>query len=264
MRKVWVIFLKLLLTIAVLGVSLKLLTYVPVKNVPGFLEDGVVYLQRVERNIEEWLVNFAETFQLVAVKRERDRRYEKLYKQQAAESALLQAMAHENKLLREALRFQRGYAGGLISAEVVGRSADHWFRFVTVSKGSRSGVSAYMAAIDAQGLAGYVSEAGQDSARIILITDPLVNISCVNERTGEIYIVTGKDNGNLELKYATLHSDIREGDRLLTSGYSYRYKRGLPVGVITRVDQGQKNLAKRVSVKPLANISGLDIVFFIR
>ncbi|GBR76072.1 rod shape-determining protein MreC, partial [Candidatus Termititenax persephonae] len=175
-----------------------------------------------------------------------------------------QALVHENNRLRAALYFQRGYAGGLIPAEVVGRSADHWHRFVTAAKGTRSGVAAYMAVIDAQGLVGYVSEVGRDSARIMLLTDPLVNVSCANERTGDIYIVSGQGNGGLELKYATLHSDIREGDRLLTSGYSYRYKKGLPVGVVAQVDHGQKKLAKRVSLKPIADIAGLDIVFFVK
>jgi len=228
------------------------------------MTDSVVFLQNTERAAESWLADLGEALQLVTVKRTRDRQYEILYKQQKAENVILLALIYENDQLRSALRFQQNYAGNLIPAEVVGRSADHWFRFVTVAKGARSGVKTDMAVIDAQGLAGYVSEAGQNSARVMLLTDPLVNVSCVNERTGDIYIVTGKDNAGLELKYATVHSDIREGDRLLTSGYSYRYKKGLPVGVITRIDQGQKSLAKRVSVKPLANISGLDIVFFVR
>ncbi|GBR77530.1 rod shape-determining protein MreC [Candidatus Termititenax dinenymphae] len=264
MRRGYFFLLKLLGTIVLAAVLLKAITFLPASKLSGSLADSVVFLQKTETNAEHWLGDFVETFRLVTLKRERNRQYEMLYKKQAAENALLQALTYDNNQLRDALRFQRNYAGSLIPAEIVGRSGDHWFRFVTADKGSRNGVRSAMIAVDTQGLVGYVAEAGQDSARVVLLTDPLVNISCVNERTGGIYVLTGKDSERLELKYATLHSDIREGDRLLTSGHSYRYKRGIPVGVVTGVDRGQSNLAKKVTVKPIADVSGLDIIFFVR
>jgi len=79
-----------------------------------------------------------------------------------------------------------------------------------------------------------------------------------------MYVLTGKGLNRLDLKYATLHSDIRIGDKLLTSGYSYRYRKGIPVGVVTAVHLPRNSLSKKVTVKPSSDLSGLDIIFFVR
>ncbi|GBR76276.1 rod shape-determining protein MreC, partial [Candidatus Termititenax persephonae] len=131
MRRGYFFFFKLLLALALLGFLLKAITFLPSKILPSFLADGVVFLQSAERGVENWFADFAETLRLTASKRERERRYEILYRQRSAETVMAQALVHENNRLRAALYFQRGYAGGLIPAEVVGRSADHWHRFVT-------------------------------------------------------------------------------------------------------------------------------------
>ncbi|MDR1114520.1 MAG: rod shape-determining protein MreC [Candidatus Margulisbacteria bacterium] len=264
MRRGYFFLLKLLILIVCLGGALKLLAFLPLEKAPLFLTDKIAALQKMEKGVENWLADFAETFRLVAVRRGRDRQYEILYRQQRAAETLLQAAAYENNRLRAALRFQRGYSGYLTPAEITGRSADQWFRFVLAGQGAKAGVRAGQAVIAEQGLVGYAEAAGADSARVILITDPLVNVSCVNERTGAIYVLAGKDHNRLELKYATQHSDIQEGDRLLTSGYSYRYKKGLPVGVVTRVELAANNLTKKVVVTPCVDLSRLDIIFFVR
>ncbi|MDR1452685.1 MAG: rod shape-determining protein MreC [Candidatus Margulisbacteria bacterium] len=264
MRGWWFFLLKIFLLILFLGGALKLLTFLPLEKAPALLTDKIAALQKIEKRAENWLADFAETLRLVTVQRGRDRRYEILYRKQLAAETLLQAAAYDNKRLREALRFQRGYSGGLVPAEITGRSADQWFRFALADKGAKSGVRAGQAVIAEKGLVGYAETIGADSARVILITDPLVNVSCVNERTGGIYVLAGQDHNRLELKYATQHSDIQEGDRLLTSGHSYRYKRGLPIGVVTRVELAANNLVKKVSVAPYVDLSSLDIVFFVQ
>ncbi|GBR72272.1 rod shape-determining protein MreC [Candidatus Termititenax spirochaetophilus] len=256
--------LRVLIIVVLLGAAVKFGGGFILERLPASIADKFVYLQEFERNTELWFGDFAEAIHLVALKRERDRNYEVLYRQQNAETSLLYALTYENNRLRNAMRFQRGYSGRLIPAEVTGRGADNWFRFVTVNKGSKDGIKKNMIAIDAQGLVGYIHEEGKISAKVMLITDPLVNVSCINERNGEIYVLVGKDNDRLELKYATLHSDIREGDRLLTSGYSYQYKKGLLVGVVSNVSLPKNNLSKKVTVRPAANLSGLDVIFFVQ
>ncbi|MDR1997393.1 MAG: rod shape-determining protein MreC, partial [Candidatus Margulisbacteria bacterium] len=137
-------------------------------------------------------------------------------------------------------------------------------RFVTAGKGAADGLRPEMIAVDAGGLVGSVYAAGRHSAQVLLITDPLSSVSVVNERTGEIYVLTGQDFDRLDLQYATVHSDLRVGDRLLTSGYSYRYPKGLPVGTVTAVRLPPNSLTKKAVVKPAADLAGLDIIFLLR
>ena len=150
--------------------------------------------------------------------------------------------------------------------QILGATYDYTHRLINfnIDKEDAAGLRQSMTAVDPDGLVGYVYELGNNSAKIILLTDPLVSISCVNERTGDIYVLTGSTAGRLEIQYATLHSDIAVGDKLLTSGYSYRFRKGIPVATVVSVTLPKNSLAKKATAKPLANITGLDILFLIR
>jgi len=264
MRKFLVYIGQLVLIVLILYGLARLLAVLPAEKFPLYVSDQVVRLQAWERDVQSWFADFGEALQLVAVGRRKDREYETLYRQKLAENVLVNALTYENTRLAAALQFQRNYGRAVIPAEIVGRSGDQWFSFVTVAKGTADGLRADMVAVDAAGLVGSVYTVGQNSAKVRLLTDPLSSVSVVNERNGEMYVLTGKGLNRLDLKYATLHSDIRIGDKLLTSGYSYRYRKGIPVGVVTAVHLPRNSLSKKVTVKPSADLSGLDIIFFVR
>ncbi|MDR2432024.1 MAG: rod shape-determining protein MreC [Candidatus Margulisbacteria bacterium] len=264
MHRGYFYFLRLAGALALLAALLKLLAFLPASRLAPAAADKIIYLQKLERNIERTLAGIKDTFWLLAAKREQDRQYEILCRQNLTERSLLSAARSENDRLRDALKFQRNSTSRLIPAEVVGRSGDQWFRFVTVAKGADDGVQPAMAAVDEHGLVGSVHSAGRRSARILLLSDPLVNVSVVSERTGEVYVLTGRNSNRLDLKYATVHSDIQVGDRLLTSGHSYTYRPGLPVGTVTAVRLPKNSLTKKATVKPAARLAGLDIIFLLR
>ena len=264
MRRGYFYFLRLAVILALLYGVVKLSGLIPTDRLSPFVTDKIAALQKAEQFI--WLSgqDFAAAFQYVASQRRQDKEQKILDEKQLTEKSLAEALIYENNRLRNMLSFSRNYSGVAIPAEVVGRSGDQWFRFVTVDKGSAAGLRQSMTAVDPDGLVGYVYELGNNSAKIILLTDPLVSISCVNERTGDIYVLTGSTAGRLEIQYATLHSDIAVGDKLLTSGYSYRFRKGIPVATVVSVTLPKNSLAKKATAKPLANITGLDILFLIR
>jgi rod shape-determining protein MreC len=59
----------------------------------------------------------------------------------------------------------------------------------------------------------------------------------------------------MELRYMPAQTDIRVGDRLLTSGIDRVYPAGVPVARVTRVSRSQTSPYLRVDCQPLA---GLD------
>jgi len=244
--------------------GIKLSEFIPTERLSPFMADQIAVLQNFSKSIQQGAQDFVETFQQVAWQRQQDREQEIAAEKQHTEKVLYEALVHENNRLRRMLNFTRAYSGTIIPVEVMGRSGDNWFRFVTVDKGSDDGVRQSMIAIDTIGLVGYVQELADKSAKIVLLTDPLVNISCVNERTGEIYVLTGGTAGRLEILYATLHSDIKVGDKLLTSGHSRRFKKGVPAAEVVSVTLPKNSLTKKVIAKPLADITGLDILFLVR
>jgi rod shape-determining protein MreC len=254
--------LKFFITIGILLAILKGLSMIPTHSVHPFLADGLMRVQMVERSMENFSANVRDTF--TAVSRRRDIQKEKIIESKTEQAAALldSAIIAENNLLREKLKFQQQYAKTIIPAAVIARGIDNWFNFITVNKGSADGIRPEMVVINEAGLVGYAAEVFPHSSRVIVILDPQVHLSCMNERTKEIYVLKGAVLHPLEVKYATIHSDIRSGDVLVTSGYSYRYKKGIPVGIVEEVNQPKNKLFKVVDVRPVVNFSKLDIVFF--
>lgn len=250
------------MTIIVLLGIVKGLSLIPVRSVHPFLADVLVRVQMVEIVIETRLAAAGDVFSAALTRRTIERSEQALRKQTETVQMLNAAIVAENNLLRSKLGFRSTYARTLISAQVIGRSVDNWFHFITVDKGSDDGVRPEMVVVNESGLVGYAAEVNPKSTRIILIIDPQVLISVMNERSKEIYVLKGAVLRPLDVKYATIHSDCQAGDVLVTSGYSYRYKRGIPVGVVTGVVLPKNKLFKRVDVKPVVDFSRLDVVFF--
>jgi len=58
-----------------------------------------------------------------------------------------------------------------------------------------------------------------------------------------------------------LSDTLRTGQRVLTSGMSRRYPRGIPVGTIVRLGRDAGGLTQEVEVAPAARLSRLRHVF---
>jgi rod shape-determining protein MreC len=157
----------------------------------------------------------------------------------------------------------RLYTNTLIPAEVISRSPSQWTSFIEVDKGAAAGIRQNTAFINEDGLIGIATEVGEQSTKVLLISDPHMQISCMNQRTGEIFILSGMLLQPMDMKYVTIHSDIQPGDILVTSGYSYRFRKGVPVGYVHSVKTIKNSLLKRVSVLPIARLNRLDIGFFV-
>ena len=90
----------------------------------------------------------------------------------------------ENRALRELLELVPDPALRYIAARVVGDPGGAFVRSVLVNAGSDHGVRQGLAAITGSGLAGRVSQVGQHSARILLITDINSRVPVVVVRVG--------------------------------------------------------------------------------
>jgi rod shape-determining protein MreC len=242
---------------------LKGISLLPTERIPVFFTDRIVTVQSWVKNLEAISSTITETFTMLTLQRQKDRRYEILYNQLLAQKTLQDGLEIENTLLKRKLGFKQTYTSGLISAEIISRSPSQWSSFIEVNKGRSDGVRENMAFINESGLIGIAYSVREQSTQVLLISDPRMQISCMNQRTGEILIISGMLLQPLDMKYVTQHSDIQQGDILLTSGYSYRFRKGIPVGYVHSVKSSKNSLLKRVSVLPIARLNTLDIGFFI-
>lgn len=262
-QKLLLTILQILLILGLIFGLLKGISLLPVERLPVFLTERVITVQSWVKNIEASGSTLAETFSLLALKREKDRQYEILYNQLLTQKTLQDGLELENTYLKRALGFKQAYTNTLIPAEVISRSPSQWTSFIEVSKGSLSGIRENMAFINEAGLIGIAFEVRENSTKVLLISDPRIRISCMNQRTGEILVLAGMLLQPMDMKYVTIHSDIQPGDILVTSGYSYRFRKGIPVGYVNSIKAEKNSLLKQVRVLPTAKLNNLDIGFFV-
>jgi len=181
-----------------------------------------------------------------------------------AKSIVLEGLERENKILRNMVAFRsRYYLSQLLPAELIGRSSSNWFEVIEINKGSADRVSIDTAVINEEGLVGRVFEVSQFTSKVLLITDPSSAVSIVDSETGDMAIATGNSMGPISIKYMPANANIKVGDKVLTSGMSDIFPRGIFVGHVRSVSKRDYDIFQKVEVTPAVNFSRLDKVFVV-
>lgn len=166
-----------------------------------------------------------------------------------------QRLEAENKALRSFLNYQTGPQATFITARVVGDAGSAFVRSMLLNAGARDGVKNGQAVMTADGLAGRITEVGDSSARVLLITDINSRIPVLVERTRDRAMLAGDNSRQPQLSFLPPGVQVQIGDRIVTSGHGGTYPAGLPVGVVAAIsDTGL------VRVEPLVDWSRMEFV----
>lgn len=160
----------------------------------------------------------------------------------------------ENAELRGLANFQEGPQARYITARVVGDSGSAFMRSMLLNVGRRSGVAPGQAVITAEGMIGRITDAGEHSARVLLVTDISFRLPVMIERTRERAILAGDNSSRLKLNFMQSVGGIQTGDRIITSGHGGSFPVGLPVGVVTSVGEDG------IRIRPVGDLSRLELV----
>lgn len=135
----------------------------------------------------------------------------------------------------------------------------------TLSVGARQGVRTGDAVVTSGGLVGRIGEVYAGLSRVVLLTDPNASVSCEVESTGVLGIVRffPAPHPRLVLTSVPFVDTVRVGQRVLTSGLSLRYPRGIPVGRVVRVGSTEGGLTQEVELAPAARLTRLRYAFVI-
>jgi rod shape-determining protein MreC len=152
--------------------------------------------------------------------------------------AVARKLEAENSELRAMLGMVPDPKTTYVTARVVGNSAGAFVREVLVATGARDGVLKGQAALTGEGLAGRVTEVGERSARILLLTDINSRIPVLLEAARHRAILAGDNSNEPRLLYLPPGAEPMPGDRIVTSGDGGVFPAGLPVGVVGAVEEG--------------------------
>lgn len=148
----------------------------------------------------------------------------------------MDALAAENRRIRELLASASQIRERVLIAEIVNINQDPYRHQITLDKGERDGVYRGQALIDAAGVMGQITEVSPRESKALLVTDPDHGIPVEINRTGLQTIAVGIGDGRgLRLPFLPSNVDIKVGDLLVSSALGSRFPAGYPVGEVYEV-----------------------------
>jgi rod shape-determining protein MreC len=127
-----------------------------------------------------------------------------------------------------------------------------------INKGSSQGIVAGQAVIDENGLVGRIDLVTAKSARVRLITDPIVSVGVRVQDTNQTGAVTGRGDELLRLDMFDATKPVTEGSVVITDGS--RFPPGVVVGFINETKAADVGFVLRTTVDPAAKFGELDFV----
>ena len=146
-------------------------------------------------------------------------------------------------------------------ATVTGTGSGNYKTVLTLDCGTAKGVYEGMAIVSPEGIVGHIVEAGTSWSKAVTLIESGSAVGAVIERTGETGLVEGDfslvSDGMCKMTYLAADSDVKEGDRVLTTGTGSVYPGGLVVGYVSRVETDPLNRTKIAYVTAAADITNL-------
>lgn len=154
-----------------------------------------------------------------------------------------------------------------IPAKVIGNSVNKLDNFITLDKGAEDGVRPDMGVICSQGVAGIVSTVSEHYCVVLPIINPQSRISC---RLDSSKVIGSLLWDGLSPSYASLieiprHVNVVVGEKIYTSGFSYVFPEGVPVGEVAEAELRESDSFYRIKVKlstSFYSLSYVDVISF--
>lgn len=177
-------------------------------------------------------------------------------------------LAFENTQLVE--RFKRyKRIDGLISfprlssipyevVRVIGRDTTGRVRVITVNKGSDHGLAEKMPVITHRGLVGRVVRVSRWASKVLLITDVRSAVDALTQESRDTLVAVGSNAAEIDARYLSAGADVREGDRVISSGLGGVFPKGLLIGFLTDIRPAGDSLFVSARLKPAVDLGKIE------
>jgi rod shape-determining protein MreC len=151
-----------------------------------------------------------------------------------------------------------------LAAEVIGGNPNPGVRTITIDRGTADGVTADMGVIAPAGLVGRViGPVVRHAARVQLIIDRNAAAGAIAERSRAGGMILGSDDDPpLRMDLVPNLADIKEGDRIVSSGVDGIYPKGFMIGTVETVER-RGGLYLSIAVRPAVQFGSLEEVLVV-
>ncbi len=176
------------------------------------------------------------------------------------ENTRLEDARAENERLRRMLGFEeRGYSD-MIPAEVIGWDEISIGLNLEIDQGRASGVRENHPVVSVDGLIGKIVQVSLQTSWVMTLRSPECAVSALDQRSRVRGIVRWRYPGGLTFQLVPTGSDVMEGDVIISSGLGGVYPKGLPIGIVRRVEERIGDLFRTISLEPVADFDRLEEV----
>ncbi len=205
------------------------------------------------------------------LRREYDVLLEKLDESQQQFQSM-EALQHENRILREALAYSENSDFTSIPAKIIGKDPGVIFTSLMINKGRRNGIREGMTVVayqdGQQGLVGRIIEAGPITSLVRPLVDPMSYVAARLSRTRYEGLLRGLGSGSetLIMEYLDRESrnQINVGDEIITSGLNSAYPVNLRIGRVTGILGTSYETSLQLEILPFISFTRLEQVFVLQ
>ncbi|HQR39217.1 MAG TPA: rod shape-determining protein MreC [Blastocatellia bacterium] len=180
-----------------------------------------------------------------------------------AEIESARALSAENDRLRRELDLKPLLRYDSVTAEVVARDANVWFKRLVVNKGSLDGIKPNQPVVTPDGLVGRVTSVGAHAAQIQLISDEHAGVGgrlTTSRAAGEL---KGRGDGTCRMKSISSLEVVDTGEPVLTSGLDRIYPAGILIGYVTDVAPGAGASPHDITIRTAADLDRVEVVMIL-
>lgn len=165
----------------------------------------------------------------------------------------------QNRELQKLLKYVDKRSDKGVTAPVIGRSSDHWWQEIILSRGSDDGIQPGFIVSGIGGIVGRVVEVTSHTSRVLLISDPSSKVGVTVSRSRNMGYIRGQSANRVIMVFVDKVPDVRKGDVITTSALSRLFPSGLPVGIVESISFN-KSPAPEAVIELSAPISHLEWV----
>ena len=166
----------------------------------------------------------------------------------------MQLLYVENQELKKLLNLPNEISYKFVTTKIISKSNASFIRSVIVMSGKKDNISIKSPVVDNNNLLGYISELGNNSSRVIALTDINTKIPAFVPNKNIKIIVSGNNSNFLEISNYLDISSLKSGDKVFSSGDGNMYPSGLFIGTI------KIKLDGKIIVEPFSNLNDLNYV----